>query len=114
MPTPSLDKYFDIVVLVTAISMPREPGQATVVVNPTSGSPVPEGGVRVVLDDLAGKRVGFFTNNKPNAEKVLERIEELLRRRFGIVARHYAEAGAVDRRRGVAARRDRAATATRS
>lgn len=61
----------------------------SVIVNPTSGSPVPEGGVRVVLDGLAGKRVGFFSNNKPNAGVVLERIEELLHRRFGIVARRY-------------------------
>jgi len=55
----------------------------SVIVNPTSGSPVPEGGVRVVLDGLSGKRVGFFSNNKPNAGVVLERIEELLHRRFG-------------------------------
>jgi len=60
-----------------------------VIVNPTSGSPAPEKGLRVSLDDLAGKTVGFFSNNKPNAAVVLERLEELLRERFGIVARRY-------------------------
>ena len=42
--------------------------------------------------DLAGKTVGFFSNNKPNASVVLERLEELLRARFGIVARRYLKA----------------------
>ena len=60
-----------------------------VIVNPTSGSPAPEKGLRVSLDDLAGKTVGFFSNNTPNAAVVLERLEELLRERFGIVARRY-------------------------
>jgi hypothetical protein len=61
----------------------------SVIVNPTSGSPAPEGGVRVVLDGLSGRRVGFFSNNKPNAGVLLEQLEELLQRRFGIVARRY-------------------------
>jgi hypothetical protein len=63
-----------------------------VIVNPTSGSPVPEGGVRVVLDGLSGKRVGFFSNNKPNADVVLGRLEDELGRRFGVVARRYRKA----------------------
>lgn len=63
-----------------------------VIVNPTSGSPAPETGLRISLDDLAGKTVGFFSNNKPNAAVVLERLEELLRERFGIVARRYSKA----------------------
>jgi hypothetical protein len=63
-----------------------------VIVNPTSGSPAPEKGLRVSLDDLTGKTVGFFSNNKPNAAVVLERLEELLHERFGIVARRYLKA----------------------
>ena len=62
-----------------------------VIVNPTSGSPAPGPGLRVALDNLAGKRVGFFSNNKPNAAAVLERVEELLHERFGIRARRYAK-----------------------
>lgn len=61
----------------------------SVIVNPTSGSPAPDTGPRVVLDGLAGRRVGFLSNNKPNAGVVLERLEDLLHRRFGIVARRY-------------------------
>jgi hypothetical protein len=64
----------------------------TVIVNPTSGSPVPETGLRVALGDLAGKTVGFFSNNKPNAGALLERVEELLHERFGIAARRYVKA----------------------
>jgi len=60
-----------------------------VIVNPTSGSPPPDAGVRIVLDGLAGRRVGFFSNNKPNAGAVLEQVERELQRRFGIVARRY-------------------------
>lgn len=63
----------------------------TVIVNPTSGSPAPESGLRVALGGLAGKTVGFFSNNKPNAAAVLGRIEELLSERFGIAARRYAK-----------------------
>lgn len=61
----------------------------TVIVNPTSGSPPLDTSMRVLLDGLAGKRVGFLSNNKPNAGVVLERLEEELYRRFGIVARRY-------------------------
>lgn len=61
----------------------------TVIVNPTSGSPPLDTSMRVLLDGLAGKRVGFLSNNKPNAGVVLERLEEELHRRFGIVARRY-------------------------
>ncbi len=62
-----------------------------VVVNPTSGSPAPESSLRVVVGDLSGKVVGFFSNHKPNAGVLLERIEELLGERFGIVARRYGK-----------------------
>lgn len=61
----------------------------TTVVNPTSGSPIPDTGMRIWIDDMVGKTVGFFSNNKPNADVVLARLEELLHQRFGIVARRY-------------------------
>jgi hypothetical protein len=63
-----------------------------VIVNPTSGSPAPDTGLRVSLDELTGKTVGFFSNNKPNAGVVLERLEDLLRERFGIVGKRYLKA----------------------
>ena len=59
------------------------------VVNPTSGNPIPDTGMRILIDDMTGKTVGFFSNNKPNADVVLARLEELLQQRFGIVARRY-------------------------
>ena len=55
-----------------------------VIVNPTSGATAATGGVRVTLDELGGRTVGFFSNNKPNAAVVLERVKELLGDRFGI------------------------------
>ena len=64
----------------------------SVIVNPTSGSPPPDTSMRVLVDGLAGKRVGFFSNNKPNADVVLDRLEDELGRRFGIVARRYRKA----------------------
>ncbi|MCK6554895.1 hypothetical protein L6Q96_09995 [Candidatus Binatia bacterium] len=61
------------------------------VVNPTSGAPAAATSLRGVVDGLAGRTVGFFSNNKPNAAAVLERIEELLTARFGIVGRRYVK-----------------------
>jgi hypothetical protein len=63
-----------------------------VVVNPTSGAGAAGGLARPVVDDLAGRTVGFFSNNKPNAAAVLERIEALLAARHGITGRRYAKA----------------------
>lgn len=62
-----------------------------VVVNPTSGSPVPAAGLRVALGSLSGASVGFFSNGKPNADVVLLRVEELLCQRFGIAPRRYCK-----------------------
>lgn len=61
------------------------------VVNPTSGAPAAAASLRAVLDALAGRTVGFFSNNKPNAVAVLERIEEQLAARFQITPRHYVK-----------------------
>ncbi len=71
--------------------MSREPGRAISVVNPTSGAAGAGGSLRVVLDRLAGRTVGFFSNNKPNAAAILERLEERLGERFGVVARRYVK-----------------------
>jgi hypothetical protein len=67
------------------------PSRATIFVNPTSGAAATAGTLRKVLDDLTGRTIGFFSNNKPNAAAVLERVEEQLRDRFAIVARRYAK-----------------------
>jgi hypothetical protein len=66
-------------------------GNETLVVNPTSGTPAAGQSLGAVLDGLAGRTVGFFSNNKPNAAAILERLEALLNERFGIVARRYAK-----------------------
>ena len=71
--------------------MSSEPGQATIVVNPTSGAGVTGGLARAVVNGLAGCTVGFFSNNKPNAATVLERLETLLAERYGITGRRYAK-----------------------
>ena len=77
--------------MISEMSMSSEPGRATFVVNPTSGATAAGRSLRAVLDGLAGRTVGFFSNNKPNAAALLERLEELLRERFGVVAQRYAK-----------------------
>ena len=61
-------------------------------VNPTSGAAAAGRPLRAVLDGLAGRTVGFFSNNKPNAAALLERLEELLGERFTLSARRYVKA----------------------
>ncbi len=54
-----------------------------VVLNPISSPPPPQAlGQR--LDSLAGASVGFFSNNKPGADALLERTAAALQERFGI------------------------------
>ncbi len=65
---------------------------ALLIVNPTSGVTAAAGSLRVVLDGLGGRTVGFFSNNKPNAAALLERLEERLRERTDIRVRRYAKA----------------------
>lgn len=71
--------------------MSSELGNATFVVNPTSGAAAAVESLRVVLDGLAGRTVGFFSNNKPNAAALLEQLETLLAERFGVIPRRYAK-----------------------
>ncbi len=59
-----------------------------VIVNPTSGPPPPETlGER--LTSLAGAKIGLFSNNKPNADVLLERVAAGLRERFGVTVSHF-------------------------
>jgi len=54
-----------------------------VALNPTSPPPPPEAlGHR--LGSLRGVRVGFLSNNKPNADVLLQRTAAALKDRFGI------------------------------
>ncbi len=54
-----------------------------IALNPTSSPPPPEAlGQR--LDSLQGATVGFFSNNKPNADVLLQRTAAALQARFGI------------------------------
>jgi hypothetical protein len=54
-----------------------------IVLNPASGPPPPEALGRK-LETLRGAKVGFFSNNKPNAAVLLERTAAMLRERFAI------------------------------
>lgn len=71
--------------------MSSELARTTLVINPTSGAPAVGRSLRAVLDGLTGRTVGFFSNNKPNAAAVLERLAALLRERCGVITRPYAK-----------------------
>jgi len=61
-----------------------------VAMNPTSSPPPPEAfGQR--LESLRDATVGFFSNNKPNADVLLERTATALRARFGITPRFFTK-----------------------
>jgi hypothetical protein len=53
------------------------------VLNPTAEARVSELPLARRLADLRGKTIGFLNNRKANAGLLLERVEEILRARFG-------------------------------
>ena len=59
-------------------------GQTILVLDPTAKANIPEREMAPRVDSLEGKVVGFLHNFKPNADLVLERIEELLCERFRV------------------------------
>lgn len=61
------------------------------IVNPTSFEAAPRSIPRVTVDDLTGRTVGFLSNSKTNADKVLEGVATGLVERFGITPRLYAK-----------------------
>jgi len=61
-----------------------------VVLNPVASSPPPEALGRR-LETLLGARVGFFSNNKPNADVLLERTAAALGARFGITPHFFTK-----------------------
>ena len=61
-----------------------------IVLNPTSG-PRPSEILGERLESLAGKTVGFFSNNKPNAEVLLKRVAGALRERFCVETLHFSK-----------------------
>ena len=61
-----------------------------VALNPV-GSPPPPEGLGKRLETLRGATVGFFSNNKPNADALLESTATALRDRFGITPLFFAK-----------------------
>ncbi len=60
------------------------------ILNPISGAPPPEAlGSR--LETLKGARIGLFSNNKPNADILLERVGEGLKERFGVELHRFSK-----------------------
>lgn len=62
---------------------------AVIALNPISFPPPPVAAHTTRLATLGGTTVGFLSNNKPNADVLLQRIAVRLRERFGIVAKAY-------------------------
>jgi hypothetical protein len=61
-----------------------------IALNPTSSPPPPEAfGCR--LNNLRGATVGFFSNNKPNADVLLRRTAAALQARVGITPRFFTK-----------------------
>ena len=61
------------------------------IVNPTSFEAAPRSIPRFTVADLNGLTVGFLSNSKMNADKVLEGVATGLVERFGITPRLYAK-----------------------
>jgi hypothetical protein len=61
------------------------------VVNPTSFEAAPRSIARAIAPDRQAGQVGFLSNSKMNADKVLEGVATALVDRFGITPRLYAK-----------------------
>jgi len=61
------------------------------IVNPTSFEAAPRSVPRLTVGDLTGLTVGFLSNSKTNADKVLEGVAAGLVARYGISPRLYAK-----------------------
>lgn len=61
-------------------------GESIFVLDPTAKANVPEREMAPRVGSLDGLTVGFLHNFKPNADLVLERIEEAVRQRFAVKA----------------------------
>ncbi|MBO0842448.1 MAG: hypothetical protein J2O46_04625 [Nocardioides sp.] len=61
------------------------------IVNPTSFEAAPRAIPRVTATDLSGLTVGFLSNSKTNADKVLEGVATGLVAKYGITPRLYAK-----------------------
>jgi hypothetical protein len=71
--------------------------QRLTVLDPTA-EPVVEPASRAERPaSLAGKRIGFLDNSKPNSDKVLRYLDEMLQERYGI-------GGSIHRRKPTASR----------
>jgi len=73
---------------VTASDVKECPVSVTIV-NPTSFEAAPRSVPRLTVGDLRGRTVGFLSNSKMNADKVLEGVATGLVERFGITPRLY-------------------------
>ena len=62
----------------------------TVALNPTASPPPPQALGRR-LASLRGATVGFFSNNKPGADVLLERTAAALQQRYGLEARFFTK-----------------------
>ncbi|MFA6300208.1 MAG: hypothetical protein WCS84_12745 [Nocardioides sp.] len=61
------------------------------IVNPTSFEAAPRSVPRLRVEDLRGLTVGFLSNSKTNADKVLEGVATGLLARYGITPRLYTK-----------------------
>jgi hypothetical protein len=60
------------------------PGETMLVLDPTARANLPEREMASRVDSLEGKVVGILYNFKPNADLILERIEEILSKKFAV------------------------------
>ena len=77
-------------IYVTAPDVKETPMGVTIV-NPTSHEAAPRSIARATAPDLTGLTVGFLSNSKMNADKVLEGVAAALVREYAITPRLYAK-----------------------